>query len=77
MRLRLLRRDIAILRLIRLIHVLLGSQDGTEVAVGTCVAAIGKTWWDSRINLAAGVTFLIALTILYYVLRPRAVQRDS
>jgi hypothetical protein len=35
------------------------------------VASIGKTWWDSPINLMAGLTLLIALTVLYFVLRPK------
>jgi hypothetical protein len=33
------------------------------------LASVAKTWWDSRINLIAGVTFLIALTLLYILLR--------
>jgi hypothetical protein len=38
------------------------------------VAAIGKTWFDSRINLIAGITFLIALTALYFALRPNVAR---
>jgi hypothetical protein len=41
------------------------------------LASVAKTWWDSRINLIAGLTFLIALTILYFLLRPNALQNDS
>jgi len=37
---------------------------------------VGKTWWDSRINLIAGVTFLIALTALYFALRPGTVRKQ-
>jgi L-asparagine transporter-like permease len=45
---------------------------GSIIGVVMVLATIGKTWWDSRVNLIAGLTFLIALTILYYWLRPNA-----
>jgi L-asparagine transporter-like permease len=44
---------------------------GSIIGLTVVVAAVGKTWWDSRINLIAGVTFLIVLTILFYALRPK------
>jgi len=44
---------------------------GSIVGLTVVLASIAKTWWDSRINLIAGLTFLIALTILYFILRPR------
>jgi amino acid transporter, AAT family len=50
---------------------------GSIIGLSVVLGAVGKTWWDSRINLAAGLIFLIALTVLYYVLRPGAVQCDS
>ncbi len=50
---------------------------GSILGLTVVVAAVGKTWWDSRINLIAGVTFLIALTILYYVLRPKEKSSPS
>jgi amino acid transporter, AAT family len=50
---------------------------GSIIGLLVIVASTAKTWWDSRINLIAGVTFLIALTILYYLLRPKALQNDS
>ena len=50
---------------------------GSIVGLIVVLASVGKTWWDSRINLVAGVTFLIALTVLYFLLRPGALQRDS
>jgi AAT family amino acid transporter len=43
---------------------------GSIIGFVVVLAVIGKTWWDSRVNLIAGLTFLIALTILYYWLRP-------
>jgi L-asparagine transporter-like permease len=45
---------------------------GSIVGLAVVVASIAKTWWDSRINLVAGITFLIALTVLYFLLRPHA-----
>jgi amino acid transporter, AAT family len=50
---------------------------GSIIGFTVVLAAVAKTWWDSRINLVAGLTFLIALTVLYYLLRPGAVQSDS
>ena len=43
---------------------------GSIIGLIVVVTAIAKTWWDSRINLTTGLIFLIALTILYFVLRP-------
>ena len=42
---------------------------GSIFGLVAVLAAIGKTWWDSRVNLVSGMTFLIALTVLYFVLR--------
>jgi L-asparagine transporter-like permease len=50
---------------------------GSIVGLAVVLAAVGKTWWDSRVNLIAGLTFLIALTILYFVLRRNAEQNNS
>ena len=50
---------------------------GSIVGLVVVLAAIGKTWWDSRINLIAGVTFLIALTLLYVLLRRTPKPSDS
>jgi hypothetical protein len=41
------------------------------------LASVAKTWWDSGINLIAGLVFLIALTLLYFVLRPNRLQNES
>jgi L-asparagine transporter-like permease len=32
-------------------------------------AAVLKTWWDSRVNLLTGLTYLIGLTTIYFLLR--------
>jgi AAT family amino acid transporter len=50
---------------------------GSIVGLVVVLAAIGKTWWDSTVNLVSGVTFLIALTILYFVLRDKAAEKGS
>lgn len=42
---------------------------GSIIGLIVVVAAIGKTWFDSRINLVSGVTFLIGLTIAYVVIK--------
>ncbi len=50
---------------------------GSIVGLVVVLASIVKTWWDSRINLIAGLTFLIALTVLYFLLRPSAARNRS
>lgn len=50
---------------------------GSIIGLTVVIAAVGKTWWDSRINLIAGLTFLIALSFLYLFLRPNAKQSNS
>jgi L-asparagine transporter-like permease len=52
-------------------------QWGSIIGLGVVLAAVAKTWWDSRVNLIAGLTFLIALTALYFLLRPSVAQDDS
>ena len=47
---------------------------GSIIGLAVVLASTAKTWWDSRINLIVGVTFLIALTVLYFLLRPKATQ---
>jgi amino acid transporter, AAT family len=44
---------------------------GSIIGLTVVLASVGKTWWDSRINLIAGVLFLVGLTVLYFVLRPK------
>src|SRR6266478_2648894 len=44
---------------------------GSIIALIVVLAAVGKTWYDSRVNLISGVSFLVGLTILYFLLRPR------
>ena len=50
---------------------------GSVVGLVVVLASVAKTWWDSRINLIAGLTLLVALTILYFLLRPSVMQSDS
>jgi L-asparagine transporter-like permease len=47
---------------------------GSVIGLIVVLAAIGKTWYDSRVNLISGVAFLIGLTVLYFLLRPRVVR---
>lgn len=47
---------------------------GSIVGLTVVLACVGKTWWDSRINLIAGLTFLLGLSVAYLILRPRAGQ---
>ena len=44
---------------------------GSVIGLVVVLAAIGKTWYDSRVNLISGLAFLIALTVLYPLLRPK------
>jgi AAT family amino acid transporter len=49
---------------------------GSIVGLAVVLASVGKTWFDSRVNLIAGVTFLIGLTIAYAGLRQSSGRRD-
>ena len=40
---------------------------GSAIGLAVVLACVLKSWWDSRINLIAGLIFLIVLTILYFV----------
>jgi amino acid transporter, AAT family len=48
---------------------------GSIIGLPVVVAAVAKTWWDSRINLIAGITLLAGLTFLYFLLRAKAPAR--
>ena len=50
---------------------------GSVIGLVVVLASVGKTWWDSPVNLISGVTFLIGLTILYFLLRPSPARRNS
>jgi amino acid transporter, AAT family len=50
---------------------------GSVIGLTAVLAAVGKTWWDSRVNLIAGLTFLLVLTILYFVLRSKKARLTS
>jgi L-asparagine transporter-like permease len=50
---------------------------GSMIGLIVVLAAIGKTWWDSRLNLVAGLSFLVGLTLLYFILKPRAHERSA
>ena len=42
---------------------------GSILGLVVVLASIGKTWFDSRVNLIAGLTFLIGLTVAYGVIK--------
>ena len=44
---------------------------GSVIGLAVVLASVAKTWWDSRINLIAGLTFLIGLTLLYFLRPPQ------
>jgi AAT family amino acid transporter len=50
---------------------------GSIIGLIVVLAAVGKTWYDSRVNLISGVSFLVGLTVLYFILRPRVVRKMS
>jgi amino acid transporter, AAT family len=50
---------------------------GSIIGLAVVLASVLKTWWDSRVNLIAGLTFLFALTILYFLLRTSSRQNNS
>jgi L-asparagine transporter-like permease len=50
---------------------------GSIIGLTVVLASVAKTWFDSRVNLIAGVTFLIGLTVLYYLLRPTPKVNES
>ena len=50
---------------------------GSIIGLIVVLAAVGKTWYDSRVNLISGVSFLVGLTVLYFLLRPAASRKTS
>ncbi|MBV9482039.1 MAG: amino acid permease [Acidobacteria bacterium] len=44
---------------------------GSAIGFLVIAAAVLKTWYDSRVNLITGLIYLIALTVLYFLLRAR------
>jgi len=49
---------------------------GSIIGLVVVLASTAKTWWDSRINLTVGLIFLIALTLLYLLIRPNKLQTN-
>lgn len=47
---------------------------GSMIGLAVVLAAIGKTWWDSQVNLITGSALLLGLTVLYFILRPKTAQ---
>ncbi len=44
---------------------------GSGIGLVVVLGCLGKTWWDSRVNLVSGLILLAGLTVLYYLLRPK------
>jgi L-asparagine transporter-like permease len=42
---------------------------GSAIGFVIIAAAVLKTWWDSRVNLITGLAYLVALTIIYFLIR--------
>ncbi len=51
-------------------------QWGSMIGLSVVLLAVGKTWWDSRVNLIAGLTLLLGLTALYFALRKNVKQNQ-
>jgi len=47
---------------------------GSVAGLAVVCAVVLKGWYDSRVNFLSGVGLLLALTILYFVLRPRPLE---
>jgi L-asparagine transporter-like permease len=47
---------------------------GSIIGLAVVLISVAKTWWDSRVNLAAGIVFLLGLTVLYYFIRPNSMK---
>jgi AAT family amino acid transporter len=50
---------------------------GSVVGLTVVLGAIGKTWWDSRVNSVTGFILIIGLTALYFILNPKGRQDGS
>jgi AAT family amino acid transporter len=50
---------------------------GSIVGLAVVLISVAKTWWDSRVNLAAGMVFLLGLTVLYYFIRPNSMNEGN
>src|SRR5579862_1242628 len=44
-------------------------QWGSIIGLTVVLLCVAKTWWDSRVNLIAGVTFLVGLTVAYALIK--------
>jgi len=50
---------------------------GSIIGLIVVLASIGKTWWDSRINLISGLAFFFGLSLLYFLLRASAAAGNA
>jgi L-asparagine transporter-like permease len=42
---------------------------GSMIGLAVVLAAVSKTWWDSRVNLITGVVLLVGLTAIYAAIK--------
>ena len=52
-------------------------QWGSIIGLVVVLASTAKTWWDSRVNFVVGLTFLVVLTLFYFLLRRDAMENNS
>jgi L-asparagine transporter-like permease len=50
---------------------------GSVIGLIVVLGALGKTWWDSRVNSVTGFILIIGLTALYFILNPKGQQDGS
>jgi hypothetical protein len=42
---------------------------GSALGLAVVLLSVGKTWWDSRVNLISGLALLVALTAAYAAIK--------
>ena len=48
---------------------------GSAIGLAIVLAAVLRTWWDSRVNLVTGATLLVFLTLAYFLLQHMRVAK--
>ncbi|HEY8852941.1 MAG TPA: hypothetical protein VIM36_12210, partial [Gemmatimonadaceae bacterium] len=44
-------------------------QWGSALGLAVVLLSVGKTWWDSRVNLISGLALLVGLTAAYAAIK--------
>ena len=50
---------------------------GSVIGLAVVLLCVGKTWWDSRVNLISGLALLIVLTVVYAEIKYSGRHRPS